>query len=492
MKRLILIFIVFSLFVRCASQRSLYERALKEDTIKAYNEFLVKFPKGDLSNKVRELKEQTEYSDFQIAKILNSKQAYFDFLNTHSDSTLTNMAKKAIAQIDYDEAKGKNTIQAYQNFINTNTDSYFNDLARQAIILQIGKTTNPKQAYLDFINTCSDSILVGLVKKTITQINYIEANEKNTIQAYRDFIENTTDTSYISQARNAIINIEYELCKKSNSVDKYKYFLTNYPQNPHSNEIENKLISLEYDTVKQTNAEQAYEQFIEKYPDHKLAKDAQKRLQIAKQYFLLKARDNISNSQEIQIVLKFLSFNTNQSAIELYAKLSPVALNEYEKSVVLSLGQATMNFILNVTDVNAFRSDSLLAQKILESRNEYNSYDSTISPIINLYGRLYREGLMIPSEEKLSIIHNSQRLTMQTISRNNAFRRNTEIFSLAQEIVQNLSLNIPVKLFEIYSSQDLSKRYKNNKDSFKKLITKLDPYNYIQQIESQINQIENK
>ena len=125
------VLVIPGLIAGCATMQSRWAATESADTITAYEDFLNKYPEGDLANQARaRLKELYEQRDWKEAEAQNTISAYEDFLKRYTLGILADDARLRIEKLDFEQAQAKDTISAYDGFLQRYPQGIFADEAR--------------------------------------------------------------------------------------------------------------------------------------------------------------------------------------------------------------------------------------------------------------------------------------------------------------------------------------------------------------------------
>ncbi|MFX0136392.1 MAG: hypothetical protein ACFFDN_22310 [Candidatus Hodarchaeota archaeon] len=126
----ILISLVIIFIAGCASQKSMYNKAYKANTVEAFEEFIQKYPEGVYAEQAKKLIQEIE---FNKAKEINSIEAYNNYLKKYTEGEFSKEAKKEIEGIEFNNAKNINTIESYENFLERYPKGFFVDGANKGL-----------------------------------------------------------------------------------------------------------------------------------------------------------------------------------------------------------------------------------------------------------------------------------------------------------------------------------------------------------------------
>ena len=132
MKKLLLLAIgIYIIFMfSCASEKSDFAKAEKENSIQAYETFLQKYPQGEHKAKARR---HIHELAFQFATQRDSLHVYKEFLKKYPESEFLTKANERIEDLTYQMAKQKDELQSYQDFLKEYPISKYLSEAKQRI-----------------------------------------------------------------------------------------------------------------------------------------------------------------------------------------------------------------------------------------------------------------------------------------------------------------------------------------------------------------------
>jgi len=131
---------VVILAIGCATTQKHWEVARQADSIRAYEEFLNKHPKGEFAEQARQrLDELYIMQDWNIARVADSIPTYEEFLEKYPDSRLADQARSRIETMkrdlqDWERTMQINTIKGYADFLKGHPDSPFAEKAKGKIV----------------------------------------------------------------------------------------------------------------------------------------------------------------------------------------------------------------------------------------------------------------------------------------------------------------------------------------------------------------------
>ncbi|MFC2097937.1 hypothetical protein ACFLSI_06355, partial [Bacteroidota bacterium] len=221
-----LTFLIILLLTSCAVSKN-YKEAKSINSITAYENYLVKFPKKKYSEIVKqELLILYEKKDWENAKSSNTISIYNDFTTKYPDSKYNLQAQKNISEIEAQQAWTKainlNAIHGYENFLTSYPNSKYvfdaknkiqeikediawNEAENQGII-------SAYQAYISNFPYGKHNLKakdkIKQLEAVITEWN--KAIEENTPEAYTQFINKFPNSSYTLIAKKKIIDLEVD------------------------------------------------------------------------------------------------------------------------------------------------------------------------------------------------------------------------------------------------------------------------------------------
>lgn len=179
------------LVVGCATMQSRWREIESENTIAANEEFLKKYPKGDLADTARL---RIESLWFEKAESKNTVAAYEEFLEKYPEGKFTDEARSRLEETQYfKKAEAKNTIAAYEEFLGQYPKGNYTEKAKQKISeLRISVSMYPTQIpqgetreiifegeKLDAIQAIEITPPEGIFVKEINEVKLLNAKQKD-------------------------------------------------------------------------------------------------------------------------------------------------------------------------------------------------------------------------------------------------------------------------------------------------------------------------
>jgi len=162
MKKLLLLTVGgYTIFMLgCASEKSDFAKAEKENSIKTYEAFLQKYPQGEYRS---EATKRIHKLAFELAKQKDSLHVYKEFQKKYPESEFSAEVSARIEELTYQLAKQKDDMQTYQEFLQEYpTSKYVEEVKEKIEYLKL-------PTYSDVIKTYPKHI----------EITYTETNIKD-------------------------------------------------------------------------------------------------------------------------------------------------------------------------------------------------------------------------------------------------------------------------------------------------------------------------
>lgn len=112
--RMTLLVLALLIFNGCASQQGMFDKAREADSIEAYEEFLAKYPTGELSGQASDAIETLVYRDCSAE---DTPDAYEGYLRSYPQGAHRNEALSRMEDLAYDIARTADTPAAYEDFL---------------------------------------------------------------------------------------------------------------------------------------------------------------------------------------------------------------------------------------------------------------------------------------------------------------------------------------------------------------------------------------
>ncbi len=183
------------LIAGCASQESMFNKAKKDNSVEAYENFLQKYPDGEFSVQA---KSQLAKLEYQQTKKINSIEAYEKYLEKYPDSEFSVQAKSQLAKLEYQQAKKINSIEAYEKYLEKYPDNEFSNE----------------------------------VKTQLSKLHFEKAKITNTIEGYESYLQKYPEGEYTAEVKSKIVDLEFE-----KSFKEYKNYFKNHPKRNSSTKI---------------------------------------------------------------------------------------------------------------------------------------------------------------------------------------------------------------------------------------------------------------
>ena len=195
--------------------------------------------------------------DYRKAKNAGTKEAYADFISSHSRSEFCETAQKKIDSIEAEELK----IRAENDYKSIIGNPNFEDLKL-------------------FLETYPDSDHVIQIRGMLDNFDdqfYEQLSSKYDASLASYYLSNLPEGKHVGEVnRLKVANEEddvYRAALAQNTVVGYQYYIDTYPKGKHLNEMKTKLSSVQeqeaYDNAKRLSAEYAYRDYLTRFPKGK-------------------------------------------------------------------------------------------------------------------------------------------------------------------------------------------------------------------------------
>jgi hypothetical protein len=115
-KKTLSVLLLFSLVVvfSCNREQNDFEKAKKENTVQAFEEFVLKYPDSEFAASAKAKIDSLQY-EAVISE--NNLESYREFIQSHPDHPLALDAKQRMEPLVFEEAKNKGTAYALESFL---------------------------------------------------------------------------------------------------------------------------------------------------------------------------------------------------------------------------------------------------------------------------------------------------------------------------------------------------------------------------------------
>lgn len=161
----------------CASEKSDFAKAEKENSIQAYEAFLQKYPQGkyksDATKRIHELA-------FQLATQKDSLHVYNEFLEKYPESDFLAKVNERIEDLKYQRVKQQDSLQSYQNFLKEYpTSKYLNEAQQRIDQLILESTRIEGKVFRSNNNEPLVNALVFLKQKDLVEKDALKDLQKS-------------------------------------------------------------------------------------------------------------------------------------------------------------------------------------------------------------------------------------------------------------------------------------------------------------------------
>ncbi|MEO1514683.1 MAG: caspase family protein [Bacteroidota bacterium] len=254
--------------------KGIFQNALAQNTIEAYQKFIDEFPESPLrkeaEHKMKALQRAREEAAWGKAKQLNELEAWKTFCEEFPASTFTDKAKKAIARIqeenDWGEAKALDTFFAYQKFIRQHPDGEHIEEAKDKLQFFQDKKekeewdsiqASPSIAVIHrFLKKYPNSIYSAAAKKLKSRLTYEQALKAcSSKRDYSRYLANK-DNRFADLRNKALERLsvleeqeDWARAKRIDTIVLYHKYLDKHPKGLHAAEANQRLHQLDPDAV---------------------------------------------------------------------------------------------------------------------------------------------------------------------------------------------------------------------------------------------------
>ena len=233
-----------------------YEKACKEGTLAAYNEYLTMYPKGkfvqDVQSRIAVIEKKNEQDMYDYATKVETVQSYEAYLKKYPNGRYAQEARGRLQDMElWKKAKSANTIAAYRSYLSTSNNKSFAQLANASIANLESqeawnsiKHSSSKSVIENFIQKYPNSSCLVDAQKRLSELIAVELYAQGDLQrAYEKFEAAGGRYSLESSNRSKYDDcLEYVEYKKLNSYSKESdllAFLKKYPSSRYYNQISN-------------------------------------------------------------------------------------------------------------------------------------------------------------------------------------------------------------------------------------------------------------
>lgn len=237
-------------------EKSNYEKACKEGTLSALNDFLSMYPKSiffeDVKRRIAEIEKKKEQDMYDYATKVETEQAYVAYLKKYPNGIFATEAKGRIEDMElWKKAKTTNTIDAYHSYLKASKNKSFTQLANDAITdlkskeeWEVIKHSPLKSIIEDFILKYPKSSCLSDATKRHDELLGVEYYEQGYLQrAYEKF--EAAGGRYKLESSNRIKYdecqeyVEYKKLSSSSKESDLLAFLKKYPSSLYFNQVSN-------------------------------------------------------------------------------------------------------------------------------------------------------------------------------------------------------------------------------------------------------------
>lgn len=242
-------------------ERSMYESACQEGTLKAFNQYLSIYPKGhyvqDVRNRITELERRAEQVFYDSICRLETLQAYKDYIDKYPNGRYVDVAKKHITEIQlWNDANRIASKDAYERYISQSPfKTHFQEAEEQITILSADDDwthcdTSSKTELERYLARHPQSRYTDRAKYHLNILKALETYQKGDKLAAFSYLDEAKKTSPLFDDALRIYNQLYEEYTSpkmlvNNDADEIIQYLKNLsPSSIYYNRISNHLAIL--------------------------------------------------------------------------------------------------------------------------------------------------------------------------------------------------------------------------------------------------------
>jgi len=207
----------------CADRFPFYEREADLKLFETYKQpgridtitlFINKYPNSKWN---AEAKVYKSYLAFNEAKLLDTEEAYLNFLKAYSAFPHADTAKSYLWTAAYRETNTKNTVAAFTRFIKSYPQSPQLEEAKHKLwdlAWKAAVASNKKSDYRTFITTYPEADQVGEAKQKVEAFEWTETKDEASIEAYEKFTKDYPNSIHYTEADSSL-----QALKKKKQID---------------------------------------------------------------------------------------------------------------------------------------------------------------------------------------------------------------------------------------------------------------------------------
>lgn len=210
MKKTILLTFLLLVFLGLYAQKGKFKKAIKTNTIEAFEDFLINYPESEYAEEINMLLVEKKWGK---AFELNSLDGYKTFLEEFPDNPFKEKAEKKYDSINFKVANEANSIEAYENYINdpyakkNNINLATNKI--DSLVYMQALSKGDLEDYLYYEDKFPDGLYITEVKLKIDSLVYIQALSKADLEDFIYYEDNFPDGLYITEVKSKIDSMRY-------------------------------------------------------------------------------------------------------------------------------------------------------------------------------------------------------------------------------------------------------------------------------------------
>lgn len=241
---------------RQRQEKSNYEKACKEGTLSAYNEYLSMYPKGkyiqDVRSRIAEIERKNEQDMYDYACKVETSQSFEAYIKKYPNGRYVQEARGRLEDMElWKKAKAENTITAYRNYLSTSKNKSFSQLANDAITDLESKDawnairhSTSKSVIKNFMEKYPKSSCLPEATKRYNELEGVELFENGDLQGAYNKFEAAGGRYAIAEVNRSKYDeslefVDYQKLSSSSAESDLLGFLNRYPSSKYYNQVSN-------------------------------------------------------------------------------------------------------------------------------------------------------------------------------------------------------------------------------------------------------------
>jgi len=383
------------------SEQIAFDAAMASDSLKAWEDFLNRYPASARSGVARARQddlEQVDQKDWDKAKAADTKDSWKRYLETHADSPRALPAQRRLEKIEEEEAEREtweaalksDTITALESFIRNHPDGSHIEEARGRLAEKrawaVAQRANGSADWQSFISQYPQSRHIEEAERNLATARYREkeardfedAAENGSIESWQFFLQVHSDSARRGEAEERLAVLRqkadeesaWSAAKSANTSKGWSAYLQRFRESPRAPEAERELKNaeareteqLDWDVAVAIDTSYGWQIYLTKHPDGR-AGMAQQRLAAANEAAAwTTAEQNGSSAAWRKFLGEFRASNRAAEAEELLAAAERKESSErdFEAAVQAGTAKAWSEF-LALYDTTPFAANARLA-----------------------------------------------------------------------------------------------------------------------------------